>query len=185
MKKKTDQKFLILQKKYPNISLSLAHINDIFHTMRIIIAYYLKDTYFLENIAAYNGKESISIDESLFTDENNEQIWVAGLINIISRAIRSEKVEDRTVETMKKIIKSHIPNGNIITTDTANCYSWQNNSTSGYTHHVHNLGQGDFAQNIDSTSHIEQLWHNLKAIIKKIYYFIPGINFILFLKEAE
>ena len=92
--------------------------------MRIIIAYYLKDTYFLENIAAYNGKESISIDESLFTDENNEQIWVAGLINIISRAIRSEKVEDRTVETMKKIIKSHIPNGNIITTDTANCYSW-------------------------------------------------------------
>ena len=94
------------------------------HTLRIIIAYYPKDIYFLENITTYNGNESISINESLFTHENNEQIWVVWLINNISWDIRLEIVEDRTVETMKKIIKSHIPNGNIITTDTANCYSW-------------------------------------------------------------
>lgn len=53
---------------------------------------------------------------------------------------------------MKKIIKSHIPNENIIIIDAENCYSWSNNSTSGYTHHIHNLGHGDFGQNIDSTN---------------------------------
>ena len=44
---------------------------------------------------------------------------------------------------------------------------------------------GDFGENIDSTSHIEQLWHNLKFYIKKIYYLIQSNNFLLFLREAE
>lgn len=38
---------------------------------------------------------------------------------------------------------------------------------------------------MDSTSHIEQLWHNIKSIIKSIYYIIPVKNFILFLREIE
>ena len=70
------------------------------------------------------------------------------LINIISRVIRFEIVEDRTEETIKNIIKCHIPSGNIIITDAVNCYSWINFSTSGYTHYVHNHGHGDFVCNM-------------------------------------
>ena len=86
---------------------------------------------------------------------------------------------------MEKIINSHIEKGNIIISDAATCYSWFDEINSGYTHHVHNHGHGDFGENIDSISHIEQLWHNLKFYIKKIYYLIPSTNFVLFLKEAE
>ncbi len=38
---------------------------------------------------------------------------------------------------------------------------------------------------MESTSHIESLWFQLKLLIKKIYNTIPGINFNLFLLEAE
>ena len=40
-------------------------------------------------------------------------------------------------------------------------------------------------EGLDSTSHIEQLWHHLKQLIKEIYSLIPKKNFILFLREAE
>ena len=105
--------------------------------------------------------------------------WLWGIINNISRAIRLEIVNDSNSEANKKVIASHIPPGNIIITEVAGCYNWSNSHRSGYIHHVHNHGRGDFCAYIDSTSHIEQLWHNLKAIIKKIYYFI-GKKFCIY-----
>ena len=36
-----------------------------------------------------------------------------------------------------------------------------------------------------STSHIEQLWHNIKQNITSIYKIIPSDNFVLYLKESE
>ena len=134
--------------------------------MRLVLAYYIKDSYAFEHIDEENHNESISIDKSLFTNENNSQEWVVLMINNIIRKILLEIVEVHSRATMEKIINSHIEKGIIIILDATTCYSWLDELNSGYIHHVHNHGQGDFVENIDSTSHIEQLWLNLKFYIK-------------------
>jgi len=153
--------------------------------MRYIIAHYMKDCYYLEKIADLNEHASISMDESLFVHQGNKQIWVAGLINNTSRKIRLEILPNRNAKTIKKIITNLVPTGNKIVTDRAIIYNWLSNPQSGYEHSVHNQGHGDFSEGVDSTSHIEQLWHNLKHIITSIYYIIPSEKFVLFLREAE
>lgn len=52
-------------------------------------------------------------------------------------------------------------------------------------HHTHNHGNGDFGYGLDSTSHTESLWANIKSLIKSIYNVIPSENIKLFLKEGE
>ena len=59
------------------------------------------------------------------------------------------------------------------------------NADNGYIHHLHNYRHGDFGEALGSTSHIEQLWNNLKSIIKKIFFYIPNNNFVLYLRECE
>ena len=56
---------------------------------------------------------------------------------------------------------------------------------SQYTHSIHNHAHGDLGVGLDSTSHIEQLWSQLKQIIKQIYYIIPSEKYFLFIREAE
>ena len=104
------------------------------HTIRIVLAYFIKNSYLLEKVEILNENESISINESLFIHKKYSQIWEIGLINNISRKVRFEIVEFLVTEAIKKVIKSLI-----------------------------------------------LIWHNLKAIIKKIL----GKNYILFLREAE
>ena len=151
-----------INKDYP---LSKQHVYKILDNMRYIIAHYLKDTFNLEKITELNKHDNISVDESLFVHINNRQIWVVGLINNYSREIRLEIVENRSAETMKKIITTLIPKGNRIITDAAACYNWLNDPDSGYEHSVHNHGHGNFSKGMDSTSHIEQLWRNIKQNI--------------------
>ena len=43
----------------------------------------------------------------------------------------------------------------------------------------------DVGSGTHSTSHIENLWANLKYQIKSIYNKIPNKNFIYFLRESE
>lgn len=121
--------------------------------MRKILAAYYKDIYILEPMA----NESILIDESLFAHKDNQQIWLLVLINNRTRVIRFKIVKERTSAIMKKIINTLVPKGNIIITDGALYYFWLCNADSGYIHHVHNHGHGDFGQALDSTSHVEQL----------------------------
>ena len=55
-----------------------------------------------------------------------------------------------------------------------------------YGHEVHRHGpNGNFGFGVHSTSIIEGAWGTLKSIIKRIYWYIPAVNFILFLLEAE
>ena len=56
---------------------------------------------------------------------------------------------------------------------------------SQYSHSIHNHSHGDFGKGLDSTAHIEQLWSQLKQIIKQIYYIIPLEKYFLFIREAE
>lgn len=120
--KKTVLKYLELfrQIKSP-IDLSKNQILSILDYMRYIISHYIKDTYKLESIAEQNAYDSISIDESIFTHDGINQIWVVGLINNRTHVIRLEIVKDRSSITMKKIIQISVPTGNIIITDAALC----------------------------------------------------------------
>ena len=104
------------------------------YTIRIVLAYFIKNSYLLEKVETLNENESISINESLFIHKNYSQIWEIGLINNISRKVRFEIVEVLVTEAIKKVIKSLI-----------------------------------------------LIWHNLKAIIKKIL----GKNYILFLRRLN
>lgn len=145
----------------------------------------MKDCYYLEKIVELNGHASISIDESLYVHQGQNQIWNVGLINNISRKIRLEILPNRSTDIIKKIITNLIPTGNTIVTDGRSFYNWFDNPRYGCEHSVHNHDHGDFGADEDSTSHIEQLWHNLKHIITSIYYIFLSEKFILFLREAE
>ena len=166
-------------------NISKQHILEILLNMRKIISKYYEDIYKLEEIALENGNDYLSIDESLFVHTGDISKCVVGIINNRSREIRLEIVDNRTTETMKNIINRYIPRGNIIVTDDFSSYRWLDDPSSGYVHSVHNHGHGNFGSGLDSTSHIEALWSNLKSLIKTVYTVIPKENFSLFLREAE
>jgi len=55
-------------------------------------------------ITDQDNDESISIDESLFINNNHTQIWVLDMINNSSRIIRLEILENGT-QNIKKLLK--------------------------------------------------------------------------------
>lgn len=74
---------------------------------------------------------------------------------------------------------------NIIVTDSQQDYGFIDNINSGFIHHQYNHGRGDFGYSLDSTSRIEGLWAEIRAIIKRLYNTVCSDNFIYFLREAE
>ena len=46
-------------------------------------------------------------------------------------------------------------------------YNWLDSNQSGYVHRKHIHGAHDFGYGMESTSHIESLWLQLKLLIKK------------------
>ena len=104
---------------------------------------------------------------------------------MVTREILLEISLRRDTDVIKEIIKTHIKSDNVVISDNWAAYNWLSNPGSGYYHHVHTHRHGNFGAGSDSTSHIEQLWAQLKNIIKNIYHTIPIENFILFLRESE
>ena len=139
----------------------------------------------LEDISNTNFNERLSVDESKFTSEGNENIWVIGVINNCTKQFRLEISKIRNSNVLKKFIFAYVKPGNIIVSDWWAGYDFLSENNSPYVHSVHNHGHGDFGIGLDSTSHIEQLWSQLKSTISKIYTIIPSKNFYLYLKEAE
>ena len=169
----------------PNINISLLHISEILQKLREYIAHYIKDIYSIEDISQENRMERFAMDESNFVTDGNITTWVVGIINVTSRKIRLEYPENRNTNTIKKIVHAHIKKGNIVVSDAWGGYSWLSNADSGYIHSTHTHSLGNFGRGDESTSHIEQLWHHLKLIIKKIYNMIQKKHFIYFLRESE
>lgn len=106
--------------------------------MRKILATYIKDTHIIEPLGDDNSNDSISIEESLFTHKDQQQLWSAGLINNRIKVILLEIVKEKTSDINKKFINIFVSKDNIINTDGNLCYSWLNKPDSGYAHHVHN-----------------------------------------------
>ena len=75
--------------------------------------------------------------------------------------------------------------GNYIITDSWKGYSFLDEPEEGYIHYSFNHSLGNFGSGLLSTSRIESVWGELKAILKKIYSTIRSNNFIYFLKESE
>lgn len=90
-----------------------------------------------------------------------------------------ELVQNRNQETLKAIIEKHVKKGNIIISDSWAGYHFLDSIDSGYTRHIYNHGHGNFGHGIDSTSRIESIWAEIKALIKKFYYKIPSKNFVI------
>ena len=129
--------------------------------------------------------EAFAIDELLFVHLDNQQLWVIGIINTITKKFRLELSFTRNATVLKTIIQKHIKRGNVIVSDAWAGYNWLSEAQYGYVHHIHNHGHGDFCLGIDCTFHVEQLWSNLKCIIINLYYSIPHKNFIIFIRESE
>ena len=126
-----------------------------------------------------------SIGESLFlTDKNDNQVWVIGAVDNITKDFRVDMAFKRNEAVLKTFITNYIEKGNKLITDGWNGYLFID-EMNGYSREVHIHGASDFGLGINSTSHIESICSQLKATIKQIYYIIPHENFILYLREAE
>ena len=107
------------------------------------------------------------------------------MINAETKEIILELVDNRDANTLKNILEKHVLPGNIIVNDAWDVYFFLDDINSGYAHHVYNHGRGNFGNGLDSTSHIESIWSEIKSTIKNIYYSIHATNLVYHLREAE
>ena len=118
-------------------------------------------------------------------DVNKDQLSVLGVCDNKTKDFRIAVCKNRNVSIFKHFIKSIVPKGNNIICDGWRGYQWIDQANSGYVRYVHINELNDFGFGLESTSHIESIWAQLKASIKNIYKSIPNVNFLFFLKEAE
>lgn len=129
--------------------------------------------------------ECFSVHESQFTYlKSGKQVWLLGLINNRTKEFRLQATTTRNSINLKKFIISYIDSGNTIITEGWQGYAFLQNNNS-YVWEMHNHGAGDFGIGINSTSHIESLWHEIKSKFKNTYLTIPSIHFLYFLREIE
>ena len=168
-----------------NASISLVTIKNVYTEIRKVISKYYNILYQSEPLGEKDKQRVFAIDESLFvTDGNNNQIWVIGAVDNITKDFRIDIAFKRNEEVLKTFIVFHIQKGNKLITDGWAGYSFIDEQQ-GYTREVHIHGASDFGFGVNSTSHIESIWSQLKSVIKNIYYIIPHQNFLLYLREAE
>ena len=167
------------------VSISLVTVQTIYAEIRNVITKYLNISYQSEPFAEKNEHKICSIDESLFiTDQTNNQIWVIGAIYNLTKDFRIDIAFRRNQNVLKTFITQYIDEGNKLITDGWSGYSFIDEMV-GYQREIHIHGSSDFGYSVNSTSHIESLWSQLKAIIKNIYCIILHQNFIYYLREAE
>ena len=123
--------------------------------MRKVIYEYYTCSYQNEYLGKVNENKYYSIDESMFChDLNGERVWILGITenDILDYKIVVSKKRD--AETMKNLIYSFIPEGNIIVTDAWSSYDFLDNPDSIYIRYrqVHRLR--DWGEGLESTSHI-------------------------------
>ena len=92
---------------------------------------------------------------------------------------------NRDSDTLKAFITSNIAIGNYLVKGGWSGHDWINARNSGYRHYEHIHSHNDFGRGLESTSHIEGVWAQLKSEIKSTYKMIPSFNLLFFIKEAE
>ena len=132
-----------------------------------------------------DANEFFSIDETLICHKDGKQLWLLGAVNNNTKSFRIEGTYSRDTEATKKFIEKFIEKGNTIITDGWMSYNYLDQVNSGYTHIKYNHGAGSFGFGIQSTSHIESIWSQIKAKIKATYITIPHKKILHFVREAE
>ena len=64
-------------------------------------------------------------------------------------------------------------------------YGFLDDQGLGYTRIKHIQGGGDFGFTVESTSHIESIWSQIKNSIKEKYHLYPNQVFMQFVREIE
>ena len=169
-----------------NIIISERIIKKIYKKIRKYIYLYYTLDYASEIVGRENENKYYSTDESLFThDLNGQQLWLIGFTDNVSKDFHIVATKNRDAVTLETFIRRMIPVGNNIVTDGWPGYDWMDQANSGYRRFPHIHGQNDFGHGVESTSHIESIWGQLKDVISSIYKSIPCINFLYFVREAE
>ena len=101
-------------------------------------------------------------------------------IDIMVSMLNSRKKEDRPKLSRAEVEEMNQFAANLLNIRNYYCYTGRK-----YLHRAYNHSKFEFGRGIESSSHIEGLWGNLKTLIKGIYHQIPVANLNLFLKEAE
>jgi len=112
-------------------------------------------------------------------------VWLLGIIDNASKDFRLEAVFNRDEITIKSFISRNVEIGNNIVSDDWSSYDYLDNNFSGYSHIKHVHGHRDFGFGIQSTSHVESIWEQIKSKIKESYHIIPPNNSMLFVREIK
>ena len=169
-----------------NIIISENIIKKIYNKIRKYIYLYYTLEYTSEIVGSENENKYYSMDESLFThDINGQQLWIIGFTDNITKDFHIVLAKNREANTLEKFIRRMIPEGNNIVTDGWRGYNWIDSDDSGYRRYQHIHGHNDFGHGLESTSHIESLWSQLKSEKKGIYKTILSLNFLYFIRETE
>ena len=95
------------------------------------------------------------------------QYLLFGIIDCTTRKCVVQIVPNRARETLLPLIRTHVPNGTTIHTDSARVYHCLNDI--GYDHSMCNHSQGEYvAPDGTHTNTIENLWSVLKAKFKQM-----------------
>ena len=153
--------------------------------MREVICKYLKIFYQSEQLGTDGETEYFSVDESLINHFDGKQVWLIGICNNKTKDFRIEASYNRDAETLKAFIETYANKNSYIITDGWAGYSFLDNPNSGYTRIPHIHGGGDFGFALESTSHIESIWSQIKSKIKESYHLYPHKVFLYFVREIE
>ena len=132
--------------------------------------------YLQNNPVIFDNNSIVHIDETFIGGKRKyahgridvaEPRWMLGLVNRRQRKIHLEIIDDKSHPSIIPIILRHINLGATIHTDGANVYRCL--TRLGYVHRfvVHSDHLVDPQTGIHS-NHIENIWSNLKAAIKRI-----------------
>ena len=99
-----------------------------------------------------------------------------------SKDFRVVLTRERDGETLKRFVTKLIliSTGNNLFSDGWHGYDWVNNINSVYSRFIHNHDRNDFRRGLESTSHMESIWGQLKnkflvfikCFLLKIYFFL-------------
>jgi len=140
-------------------------ISKVYGETRTLIYQYMEDLKRNMQLGAENfaGMENgvVEIDETLMTHHNDEQMWVLGIFDRVTKELWCFCLPDRTAETIIPIIREHVKLGCRIYTD--GWASYNSLTHEGYDHivvpHVNGFGSGE-----NTTNGIESCWSELKRL---------------------
>ena len=98
-------------------------------------------------------------------DINGRQLQALGVTENSSKDFRTVLSFNRESDTLKAFITSNIALGNNLADDCWRGNDWINDRNSGYRRYEQIHGHNDFGYGLESTSHIKNVWSQLKSVI--------------------